>query len=149
MVATLPTDIFPEQAAVDETFSREEEAAALVKAYFAIVEDWELSPGQAQALLGFPGKSRFYDLRKGLARALHGVSEDELDRLAYITGIYYGLGILFSADNARAWLRTTPDPDEPYTRPWGAVAPLDYLLGGKMEALVDVYRYVNGMRGAL
>lgn len=133
----------------DETFSREEQAESLTKAYFAIVSDWNLSSIQAQALLGCPSESRFEKLRKGVVPAVRHLSEDELHRLAYITGIYGELGNLFSADNARAWVCNAPNPTEPHERPWGAVAPIEYMLSGKMEALVDVYRYVNGMRNRL
>lgn len=141
-------DIFPEQLGVGAQFSREEQARALLKAYFRIAEEWSLSPNQARILLGNPGKSRFYDLRKGVRRAMLAVSDDEFDRLAYITGIYYGLELMFSPENARNWLCNTPDPKPGYNRPWGAVAPLAHMLNGKMESLIDVYRYVNGMRCA-
>lgn len=142
-------DVFPESSIEDETFSRDEEASALIKAYFHIVEEWGLSADEARTLLGHPGKSRFYDLRKGLARAVHALSDDEMDRLAYITGIYYGLGILFSIENALNWLRNPAKESGGFMRPWGAGAPMSHILSGKMEHLIDVYRYVNGLRGNL
>ena len=142
-------DVFPETAASDEQFSREEEAEALTKAFFHIVEEWGLGADDARALLGHPGKSRFYDLRKGLTRAVHALSDDEMDRLAYITGIYYGLGILFSPENTLNWLRNPAKVNDGFMRPWGIGAPLEHMLAGKMAHLIDVYRYVNGMRGTL
>lgn len=147
MPELLTREMFPET--VEESFSREEEAEALVKAFFQIAEAWGLSPEETRALLGFPGRSRFYDLRKGVSGAVHGISEDEMDRLAYLTGIYYGLEILFSEENSLLWLRNPAQPQEGYSRPWGSEAPLAHMLHGKIEGLIDVYRYVNGLRGGL
>ena len=142
-------DVFPEATVEHEEFARAEQAEALIKAFFHLVDEWGLTADHARALLGHPGKSRFYDLRKGLPRAVHALSDDELDRLAYITGIYFGLGILFSPENTLNWLRNPAQATDGFTRPWGTAAPLDHLLAGKMEHLIDVYRYVNGLRGNL
>ncbi len=147
MVTTRSLDVFPESELGDETFSREEQAEALLKAFFSIADEWGLALNEARALLGNPGRSRFYDLRNGLKRAIHGLSDDEMDRLVYITGIYYGLGILFSPENTLHWLRNEVTPVDRFARPWGEGAPLIHMLTGKLEALVDIYRYVNGMRG--
>ena len=70
-----------------------------------------------------------------------------MDRLAYITGIYAGLNSLFSQENSRNWLCNKAVSVANYSRPWGEIAPLNHMLSGKMEAMVDVYRYVNGLRG--
>lgn len=146
-------DVFPEAISENEHISREEEAEALIKAFFTIAEEWGLTPDDARALLGNPGKTRFYELRKGTERTVHGLSDDELDRLAYITGIYYSLGILFSPENRLRWLcnpaQTSDQTSDGRIRPWGMGAPLEYLRVGKMEHLIDVYRYVNGLRGNL
>lgn len=142
-------EMFPETITANEPFARVEEAMALTKAFFHIVEEWQLNTDEARILLGHPGKSRFYDLRKLLPRAVHALSEDEMDRLAYLTGIYYGLGILFSPENTLNWLRNPAQPADGYQRPWGGEAPLNHILTGKMADLIDVYRYVNGMRGSL
>ncbi len=141
--------VYPKVAGDGDAFSREEQAAALVKAFFHLTKEWGLGTDEARALLGFPGKSRFYDLRNGLQRAVSALSEDEMDRLAYLAGIYAGLGILFSPENTLNWLRNPAVEVEGFTRPWGATAPLAHMLSGKMEQLIDVYRYVNGLRGAL
>lgn len=141
-----PQDPFPENLVADEHFSRSEEASALIEAFFHIAEEWQLSPDEARALLGHPGKTRFTSLRRQSPRSVHRLSEDELDRLAYITGIYYGLGILFSAENVQNWLRNPANASDGVARPWGTAAPMNHMLAGKMEHIIDVYRYVNGMR---
>ena len=149
MANPLLHEVFPEAGLEDGQFSRAEESEALIKAFFNLVAEWGLTADHARALLGHPGKSRFYDLRKGLPRAVHALSDDELDRLAYLTGIYFGLGILFSPENTLNWLRNPAQATDGFTRPWGTAAPLDHMLAGKMEHLIDVYRYVNGLRGNL
>ena len=149
MANPLLQEVFPEAGVEDGQFSRAEESEALIKAFFHLVDEWGLTADNARALLGHPGKSRFYDLRKGLPRAVHALSDDELDRLAYLTGIYFGLGILFSPENTLNWLRNPAKTTDGLTRPWGTAAPLDHMLAGKMEHLIDVYRYVNGLRGNL
>ena len=110
------------------------------------MEEWQLTTDEARALLGPPGKTRFTSLRRQLPRSTHRLSEDELDRLVYITGIYYGLGILFSAENVQKWLCNPAKPSDGAVHPGGTAAPLSHMLSGKMEHIIDVYRYVNGMR---
>ena len=147
MTHPLPRNAYHEP--IEESFPREEEAEALVEAFFKIAEVWELSADEARLLLGSPGRTRFYDLRKGVTSTVHGLSDDEMDRLAYITGIFAALEILFSPENSLLWLRNIATPQDGYTRPWGNEAPLVHMLHGKMEGLIDVYRYVNGLRGAI
>lgn len=149
MAATQAPEVFPENLLNDESFTREEQARALAKAFFQIADEWGLSADEARTLLGKPGKSRFYDLKKGHPRAVHHLCDDELDRLAYLTGIYYGLGILFTPENTQRWLHNRAASVDGQRRPWGEQAPLAHLLSGKMEALIDVYRYVNGLRGGM
>ena len=147
MIRPMCHDTFPEK--VTESFSHEKEAEALVEAFFKIAEIWRLSADETRVLLGSPGRTRFYNLRKGVTSTVHALSDDEMDRLAYTTGIFYAIESLFSPENSRLWLRNTATPQEGYTRPWGNEAPLTHMLHGKMEGLIDVYRYVNGLRGAL
>lgn len=123
------------------TITRQEMAEAGLLAYFSMANEWGLNTDEQRKLLGNPGRSRFFDLKAGKTLS---VSDDELDRLAYITGIYSALNILYSPENATLWLKNSSEPDSI----WRGQSPLDYLLGGKMMALIDVYRYLNGLRGA-
>ena len=133
-----------------EDMSREEMAEAGLSAFFALVKEWGLSNEQAQTLLGNPSRSRFYELRRGTPGAIHRLSDDELDRLAYITGIYAALNILYTPDSQTEWLRNSSQmPADAMYRPWGTGSPLAYMLTGKLKALADVYEYVNAERGGL
>lgn len=124
-----------------EGVSRTEMAKAGLQALSAIAGEWGLNTEQQRRLLGNPGRSRFFDLKGGRQSRL---SDDELDRLAYLTGIYAALNILYDADNTLLWLRNPSEPDSI----WRGQSPLDYMLSGKLVALADVYRYLNGLRGA-
>ena len=131
-------------------FSRAEQAAAGCAAFFDIAKEWGLSNEEAQVLLGNPSRSRFYEIRRGSGGALRSLSDDEMDRLAYLTGIYAALNVLYTADSHGEWLRNSSRaPAEALYRPWGTGSPLGYMLTGKLKALSDVYEYVNAERGGM
>ena len=133
-----------------EDVSREEMAEAGLSAFFGIAKEWGLSNDEARTLLGNPSRSRFYELRRGDPGASHRLSDDELDRLAYITGIYAALNILYTPDSHGEWLRNDSQmPVDAMYRPWGAGSPLGYMLTGKLKAIADVYEYVNAERGGV
>ena len=113
----------------------------MIAAFSGIAEEWGLNTDEQRRLLGNPGRTRFFAMKRGESTAL---SDDELDRLAYLTGIYALLNILYNAEGVHAWL-THPSRADSI---WGGQSPLDYLKTGRMEALIDVYRYLNGLRGA-
>ena len=120
--------------------SREEIERAGLQAFFAITSEWSLSADQQRQLLGNPGRSRFFQLKAGKRSAL---SDDELDRLAYISGIYASLKILYSPENCLLWI-SNPGRRETL---WSNNSPLQYMLSGGLTALADIYRYLNGLRG--
>ena len=133
-----------------EDVSREEMAEAGLSAFFAIAKEWGLNIDQARSLLGNPSRSRYYELRKLDTAATRRLSDDELDRLAYITGIYAALNILYSPDSHAEWLNNDSRmPADAMYRPWGKGSPLAYMLTGKLKALADVYEYLNAERGGL
>ncbi|MHB8474596.1 MAG: hypothetical protein ACYDC8_17480 [Gammaproteobacteria bacterium] len=128
-----------------DDLAREEQATSLLKTFFIITKEWGLRTQDERALLGFPDAWCFHGLRNGLQPAISSLSEDGMDRLAFITGIYNGLRILFTQDNMLNWLHNHGVEFDPSMRPWGEGAPLPHMLSGKIEKLIDVYRYVNGL----
>lgn len=131
-------------------FTREEQAEAGLQAFFAIAAEWGLGNEEARVLLGNPSRSRFYELRRRAPGAIRSVSEDTLDRLAYLTGIYAALNILYAPDSHVDWLRNESQvPAKAMYRPWGLGSPLAYILTGKLKALADVYDYLNSERGGI
>ncbi len=125
----------------NSTVSKHDMAEAGLLAYFSIAGEWGINTSEQRTLLGNPGRSRFFELKAGKT---YSVSDDELDRLAYVLGIYSALNILYSPENAILWLKNSSEPGSI----WRGQSPLAYLLTGKMMALIDVYRYLNGLRGA-
>lgn len=115
--------------------------AAGLKAFFGIAAEWGLSNEQMMALLGNPSRSRFYAMKRGEAVIL---SDDELDRLSYLANIYAVLNILYKPRNILLWLRNDRGSDSH----WQGHSPLQRITSGKMESLIDVSRYLNGLRGA-
>jgi len=129
---------------------REEQAAAGLAAFFAMVAEWDLSVDEARTLLGNMSRSRYYEMRRGKAAAIRSLSDDELDRLAYLAGIYTALHILYTPASHHEWLRNKSAlPAEAMYRPWGMDSPLSYMLSGKLKALADVYEYLNAERGGM
>ncbi|HEC28556.1 MAG TPA: hypothetical protein ENI65_03080 [Gammaproteobacteria bacterium] len=137
------------QAGADN-LTRDELAEAGITGFFAIAREWGINNDEARILLGNPSRSRFYELRKGNPAACHSLGDDELDRLAYLTGIYAMLNILYSADSHTDWLRNESNlPADALYRPWGLGSPLQYMLSGQLKALSDIHEYVNAERGGM
>jgi len=129
---------------------RHELARVGLKAFFGVVAEWGLTAEQARRLLGNPSRSRYYQLKAGVPGAIRSLSDDELDRLAYLTGIYGALNILYAPQSHQEWLRNESAlPVEALYRPWGAGSPLGYMLSGKLKALADVYEYLDAERGGV
>ncbi len=144
----LALDDLAESAAGLAEVPRDVQAAAGLKAFFRIVKEWGLNVNEARRLLGNPSRSRFYDLRAGKPAAVRSLSDDELDRLAYLAGIYAMLNLLYTPESQAAWLRNPSRlPAEAMYRPWGTGSPLDYMLTGKLKALADVYEMLDAERG--
>lgn len=129
--------------AIPNDISRDEMAEAGISGFFSIVKEWSLEDDAAQILLGNPSRSRFQELRKGNLKTCHSLSDDELDRLAYIVSIYSTLNTLYSPESHSEWLRNESKlPAEAFYCPWGIGSPLKYMLSGKLKALSDIYEFL-------
>jgi len=95
------------------------------KLFREIAREWKLTPGEAAALLG---GNVHVDSRQ--------LTEDELLRISYISGIYGSLQILF-ADEAewRDWIRK-PNHD------WEEQSAMELMVSGKVEDLKKVRSYL-------
>ena len=114
--------------------------AAGLAAFFNLAEQWELSPEQQRILLGNPPRSTFYKWKKARAARL---SQDTLERISYLLGIYKALQILLpSVQAANEWIK------KPNKAPlFGGRSALERMLGGRVIDLADVRRYLDGWRG--
>lgn len=120
-------------------------AAALLN-FFGITDEWGLSTREQMILLGNPAKTTFYrmkDFSDGKSAKPVRLSQDTLERISYIMGIYKAINILLP-NNRRAaeWIKA------PNTAPlFGGRSALDKMLQGRVSDLCDVRRYLDAERG--
>jgi len=126
------------QAATAEKTAHLSEPA--LRAFFRIAEAWQLSVDQQLILLGSPARATFFRWKGGNKAVL---SRDTLDRISYILGIYKALQILLpNPEAADGWIK------RPNTAPlFGGHSALNRMLGGQMEDLFIVRRYLDAERG--
>jgi hypothetical protein len=113
--------------------------AIALKAFFGITEKWQLSSEQERVLLGIP-KATYYRWKQQMDGAL---SQDTIERISYILGIYKALRILLPNEKAaNAWVH------KPNQAPLfcGNTA-LAKLMKGHVIDLADVRRYLDAERG--
>jgi Antitoxin Xre/MbcA/ParS C-terminal toxin-binding domain len=91
-------------------------------------------------LLGSPPRSSFYRWKQGKEAAL---SQDTLERVSYILGIYSALQVLLPRpDAADSWIR------KPNTAPlFGGGSALDRMMSGQVGDLFLVRQYLDAQRG--
>jgi hypothetical protein len=111
-----------------------------LRAFFAIVEKWGLSYDEANALLGQPGKTTFYNWKKGdVGQVVHGF--DLATRISYVLGIFKSLELLYeSPELADSWVRKPNDA-------FGGQSALDRMLAGQIADLARVREYLDSVRG--
>ena len=111
-----------------------------LRAFFAIADRWGLSPDEAMALLGRPGRTTFYNWKKGhVGQVAH--SHDLETRLSYVLGIFKALEILYQRpEMADAWVRR---PNEAF----GGQSALDRMSAGQIVDLAAVRDYLDSVSG--
>lgn len=114
--------------------------AAAFNAFFSITQRWGLSAEEEQILLGRPARSTFFKWKK--ERQGH-LSQDTLERISYIMGIYKALQILLPSEQAaNQW------PKKPNYAPlFNGKSALDKMLAGHVIDLADIRRYLDAERG--
>ena len=118
----------------------EELGAAALQAFFGITARWGLSAAEQQVLLGNPPTSTFYKLR---AEKKGRLSQDMLERISYIMGIYKSLLILLPDEpTANGWVKKPNDAPL-----FGGKRALDKMLQGNVADLYDVRRFLDAERG--
>lgn len=113
--------------------------AVALKAFFGITHKWKLTAEQERTLLGTTSAT-FFRWKKNKDGSL---TQDTLERVSYILGIYKALRILLpSEDAANKWIK------KPNRAPlFGGKSALDKLLVGRVIDLADVRRYLDAERG--
>lgn len=115
-------------------------AGPALRTFFRISAAWALSADEQIALLGAPARSTFFKWKRDGAASL---SQDTLERISYILGIYKALQILLPEPAAAdAWIR------KPNTAPpFGGRSALARMLSGQVADLYVVRQYLDAERG--
>ena len=113
--------------------------SAALKAFFAIASaKWGLSTGEQRILLGGISESTYHTWKNNPDRKL---TNDVLDRISYILGIYKNLEILLGTkDIAQQWIKKPNDA-------FDGKSAIEVMLGGRMANLSDVRHYLDSQRG--
>lgn len=121
------------------TYTPSQRNSVALKAFFAITKKWQLSSEEERVLLGAT-KATFYRWKHHLEGAL---TQDTLERISYVLGIYKALRILLPSEAAAdSWIH------KPNTAAlFGGCTALDKLMKGRVVDLADVRRYLDAERG--
>jgi hypothetical protein len=116
------------------------QAAAALRAFFAIAARWGLSTAQQRTLLGGPPSSTFFKWKKEQGGNL---PRDALERISYVLGIYKALQILLpNPERADRWV-TAPNSAPLF----GGRSALERMLAGNVGDLYVVRQYLDAQRG--
>ena len=112
-----------------------------LRAFFNVAREWDLNNEQQQALLGWPARTTFFNMKKGDVHS--ALTVDTLERISLVLGIYKALHILF--------------PDEALANQWGQIhntnplfggkPPIEHMTTGSIDSLFQVRRLLDGRRG--
>lgn len=114
--------------------------ATALKAFFNITGQWGLKAEDERVILGNPPRSTFFKWKKERQARL---SQDTLERISYVLGIYKALHILLpNHQQANAWIKKPNNAP-----PFGGRSALERMRGGRVVDLADVRRYLDAWRG--
>ena len=113
-------------------------SAPALRTFDSIADAWNLRGSDRRALLGNVPSSTYDRWRRNPEGAM--LSQDALERISHVIGIYKALHVLFtSAPYADRWIN---DPNVAFA---GATARERMTAG--FTQLVDVRRYLDSVRG--
>ncbi|TKI08347.1 DUF2384 domain-containing protein [Martelella alba] len=115
-------------------------AAAGLKAAFAILDKWGCAPEQAQAILQV-SKASYYKFRKAPLAAQ--LTHDQLERISYLLNIHAALRTLFeNPENIYGFM--TMENHNPF---FNGRSPLEIIGSGHFGALYEVHKHIDALRG--
>jgi hypothetical protein len=143
VLPTYPTTCYEPDFPIDLTsrLERERLSASALKAFFKLVDRWDIRDEDARSLLGGVSNGPYYTWKKQPERVL---DVDALTRISYLIGIFKALNILYGEKLADEWVRL-PNTN----RIFGGRTPLDYMARGGVPALQTVRRLLDARRGGM
>src|SRR5215831_14601155 len=121
-------------------FKPERLGATALTAFFNIANAWDLTADDERVLLGSPPRSTFFKWKSERTAKL---SQDTLERISYVMGIYKALHILLpTSEAADAWIKK---PNAATIT--NGTSALERMRGGRVVDLADVRRYLDAQRG--
>jgi hypothetical protein len=126
----------PDLSRADE---RRRLSPAALRAFFNIMEKWQVRDEDARQLMGGVSNGAFYQMKQNPQRIL---DQDRLQRISYLIGIFKALNILYSTRLADQWVQL-PNTNPIFTRR----TPLTYMLQGGTPAMEIVRRLLDARRG--
>lgn len=116
-------------------------ACAALQAFFSLSDRWGLHAKEERTLLGEPAESTFFNWKA--SKSASKLNRDTLERISYLMGIYKALNILLPSEQAaNEWLKKPNDAPL-----FGGESALNRMLGGNVNDLADVRRYLDAWRG--
>ena len=120
---------------------RERLSAVALKAFQAVAAHWDLSNGEAAALLGV-SESTWDRIKRGTWE--QALSQDQLTRASAAIGVYKGLHLLFADGMADEWPRL-PNRGPIFQR----LSPVEAMIEGGIPLMLETRRYVDAVRGGI
>lgn len=121
------------------------QAAAGLRTFARIAEQWKLPARDAMALLGVDSRSTYYELlsRARKSKEVKSLSKDQLDRLSYLLGVYETVRVLFprSQESRDTWV------SRPNTAALFAGRPPLEVMRSSMIGLYQTFVHLATARG--
>ncbi|MGC1381189.1 MAG: antitoxin Xre-like helix-turn-helix domain-containing protein [Candidatus Baltobacteraceae bacterium] len=131
----------PELVDVTSPEERKRLGPSALKAFFNIVDCWQIRDEDAMGLLGGMASSSYYAMKKSPRRTLDA---DMMLRISYLVGIFKALNILHGKTLADRWI--TLANRNPI---FHGTTPLEYMIRGGIPAIQVVRRLLDARRGGI
>lgn len=120
--------------------ARQRLSPSALRAFFNILDRWEVQDEIARELLGGISNGTLYAIKRNPKKRV--LNADELLRVSYLIGIFKALNILYSDRLADSWIQR-PNSNPIFT----GATPLAYIRKGGLPALQTVRRLLDARRG--
>jgi hypothetical protein len=128
--------VLPDLSRMEE---RKRLSPAALRAFFNIMEKWEVRDEDARQLMGGISSGAYYEFKKKPNRVL---DQDRLQRISYLIGIFKALNILYGTRLADGWIQLAN------TNPlFTGRTPLSYMLQFGTPAMERVRCLLDARRG--